>query len=97
MAIQTRPPIRRIDIDEVQERIKGFVFVDARSATALTRNSLRVPGAIHVQAKNVDEDTKRLPRDRSLVTYCTCSDERTSTRVARQLKRARVSGGVSIT
>ncbi len=86
MAIQTRPPIRRINIDEVQERIKEFVFVDARSATALTRNSMQVPGAIHVQAKNVDEDMKRLPRDRSLVTYCTCSDERTSTRVARQLK-----------
>lgn len=71
MATQTKAPIRRIGTDEVQQRMKQLVFVDARSATALARNPLQVRGAIHVPAKNLDENLKQLPRNRTLVTYCT--------------------------
>lgn len=71
MATQTKIPIRRISIDEVRQGKKQVVFVDARSATALARNPLQIPGAIHVSAKNLDENLKQLPRNRTLVTYCT--------------------------
>lgn len=71
MAAQTKTLIRRIGIDEVRQGKKPIAFVDARSTTALARNPLQVPGAIHVPAKNLDENLKRLPRDRVLVTYCT--------------------------
>lgn len=71
MATQIKTPIRRISIDEVRQRMKQLVFVDARSATALTRNPQQVPGAVHVPAKNLDEGLKQLPPNRTLVTYCT--------------------------
>ena len=71
MATQTKTPIRRISIDEVRQGKNQVVFVDARSATALARNPLQIPGAIHVPAKNLDENLKQLPRNRALVTYCT--------------------------
>lgn len=68
---QSKMPIHRIGIEEVRRRMKELVFVDARSATALSRNPLQVPGAIHAPAKNLDESFKRLPRNRTLITYCT--------------------------
>lgn len=71
MATQTKTPIRRISIDEVRQGKNQVVFVDARSATALARNPLQVAGAIHVPVKNLDENLKRLPRHRTLITYCT--------------------------
>lgn len=71
MAIRTNTQIRRIGIDEVQAQMKDLVFVDARSATALSRNPLQVPGAVHVPAKELEKGLKRLPRNRTLVTYCT--------------------------
>lgn len=71
MATQTKTPIRRISVDEVRQGKKQVVFVDARSATALTRNPLQVPGAIHVPVKELEKSLKQLPRNRTLVTYCT--------------------------
>ncbi len=71
MATGTGTQIRRIGLGEVQARMRDLVFVDARSATALSRNPLQVPGAIHVSKKEVESAVKRLPRNRTLVTYCT--------------------------
>ncbi len=71
MPTATRAKISRISIEDVKKRIDEVVFVDARSATALSRNPVQVPGAIHVPAKEVGNALKRLPRHRTLVTYCT--------------------------
>lgn len=71
MANQIKTQIRRISIEEAKQQMKDVVFVDARSATALSRNPLQVPGAIHVPAKEVQKGVKRLPRNRTLVIYCT--------------------------
>lgn len=86
MPSQTTQKIGRIDVDTLKTHMSDFVFVDARSDTALHRIPRQVPGAIHVPVKQFDQAMNRLPRNRKLVTYCTCSDERTSTRVARRLK-----------
>ncbi len=71
MATQTKPKIRRIILDEVRKRMKKMIFVDARSATALSRNPLQVRGAIHISAKDGSCELSRLPHDRTIVTYCT--------------------------
>ena len=71
MAIGKKPRVPRIALGEVRQRTKEFVFVDARSATALARNPVQVPGAIHVPMKKLKEASKQLPRHRVLVTYCT--------------------------
>ncbi len=71
MESRTKASIRRIGIDELMPRMKNLVFIDARSTTALARNPLQVPGAVHVSVKTFDEKVGLLPRDRAMVTYCT--------------------------
>ncbi len=71
MAVRTKSQVQRIALEEVRQRMKELVFVDARSATALARNPMRVPGAIHVPLKNLAEASKQLPRHRGILTYCT--------------------------
>lgn len=63
--------VHRIALEEARKRRKQLLFVDARSATALARNPLQIPGAIHVPLKRLDETAKTLPVDRAVVTYCT--------------------------
>ncbi len=71
METQTRTKIPRISLDDVKRRMNEIVFVDARSATALSRNPLQVPGAIHAPIKDIDKSVKSVPPKRTIVTYCT--------------------------
>ena len=71
MSSQHKPPVRRISVEDAKQSMKDVVFVDVRSAAARKRNPEQVPGAIHVPLKELDKQAKRLPRSRTLVTYCT--------------------------
>lgn len=71
MPTATKAKISRISIEDVKKRMNEVVFVDTRSAAALSRNPMQVPGAIHVPANEVGNALERLPRNRTLVTYCT--------------------------
>lgn len=86
MPTTIKEKVSRISLEDVRKRMDEVVFVDARSATGLSHNPVQVPGAIHLPLKELPGGIKRLPRNRPIVTYCTCSDEKTSARVARQLK-----------
>ena len=71
MPSQNKALVRRISLEDAKQRMKNVVFVDVRSATALKRNPEQVPSALHVPLKELEKRAKRLPRDRTLVTYCT--------------------------
>ncbi len=71
MAAQKKAQISRIDLSDLRQRPKDVTFVDARSATSLKKNPVQVPGAIHVPVKQLEQRVKLLPRNRTLVTYCT--------------------------
>ncbi len=71
METQTRTKIPRISLDDVKRRMNEIVFVDARSATALSRNPLQIPAAIHAPIKDIDKAVKSVPPKRTIVTYCT--------------------------
>lgn len=71
MPTATKAKTSRMSIEDVKKRLDEVTFVDARSATALSRNPVQVPGAIHLPAKEAGKGLKRLPRNRTLVTYCT--------------------------
>lgn len=71
MSSQQKTPVRRISLEDAKHQMEDVVFVDVRSATALKRNPQQVPTALHVPLKELEERAKRLPRDRTLVTYCT--------------------------
>lgn len=62
--------IERVSIEDVHE-MNNPVFIDARSATALSRNPLQVQGATHLPVKEVEQRFRQLPRNRVLITYCT--------------------------
>ena len=71
MSTGVKQKVSRISIENAKKRRGEVVFVDARSATALSRNPLQIPGAIHLPAKELANGLQRLPRNRTLVTYCT--------------------------
>ncbi len=71
MSTEVKQKVSRISLEDASKRMGEVVFVDARSATALSRNPLQVRGAIHLPAKELPTGLKRLPRNRTLVTYCT--------------------------
>ncbi len=64
----------RVPVDEVKERMdrgEEFTFVDTRNPQAWAEANTKLPGAIRVPEKEVDQHLAEIPRDRSVITYCT--------------------------
>jgi len=64
----------RVTVDEVKMRMdrgEKFVFVDTRNPTAWAEASTKLPGAIRVPADQAEELLDQIPRDRTVITYCT--------------------------
>ena len=64
----------RVTVDEVKERMargEEFAFVDTRNDKAWSEAQTKLPGAIRVPADEVDEHLDQIPKDRTVITYCT--------------------------
>jgi rhodanese-related sulfurtransferase len=64
----------RVTPDEVKERMdrgEQFTFLDTRNPQAWGESDKKLPGAIRVPADQVERHLKEIPRDRSVITYCT--------------------------
>jgi rhodanese-related sulfurtransferase len=64
----------RVTTDEVKERMdrgEQFTFLDTRNPQAWGESDKKLPGAIRVPADQVEQHLKEIPRDRSVITYCT--------------------------
>jgi len=64
----------RVTIDEVKERMdraEQFAFVDTRNSQAWSEAETKLPGAIRVPADEVEQHLSEIPRDRTVITYCT--------------------------
>ncbi|MBS0420654.1 MAG: DedA family protein/thiosulfate sulfurtransferase GlpE [Proteobacteria bacterium] len=61
------------------------LIVDVRSATALQLEPRRIPGALHIPLKDVQQHLRDLPRDRDIISYCTCPNEASAAQVAKIL------------
>jgi rhodanese-related sulfurtransferase len=64
----------RVTVDEVKTRMdrgEQFVFVDTRNPTAWAESRTKLPGAIRVPADEAAELLDQIPRDRTVITYCT--------------------------
>lgn len=80
----------RVTVDEISERIdreEQFTFVDARSAEAWAEADTKLPGAVRVPAHEVEQHLSEIPRDRTVITYCTCAHEASSASVAIDLAK----------
>jgi len=64
----------RISIEHLRARLDGgedIFFVDTRNPTAWAEAKTELPGAIRVPADQVEQHLADIPRDRTIVTYCT--------------------------
>src|SRR5262249_43585122 len=80
----------RVTADEVLARLgrgEPLVFVDARNEEAWEKSSEKLPAALRVspQMKDEEETLPLIPRDRGIITYCTCPHEESAARVAKFL------------
>lgn len=66
--------VTRVTVDEVKDRMdrgEAFTFVDTRNPQAWGEATTKLPGAIRVSADEVEERLDEIPRDRTVITYCT--------------------------
>jgi len=64
----------RITVDEVRTRLdrgEDIFFVDTRNPNAWGDAETKLPGAIRVPADQVEQHLADIPRDRTVVSYCT--------------------------
>ena len=64
----------RVTVDEIKERMargESFTFVDTRNPQAWGEADSKLPGAIRVAADDVEQVVDQIPRDRTVITYCT--------------------------
>jgi len=75
----------RVTVDEISERMSRgelFTFVDSRNMEAWGGADKKLLGAVRVTADEVAEHLNEIPRDRAVITYCTCPNEASSARAA---------------
>jgi Rhodanese-like domain len=66
--------IARITVDELKEKIDAgeqVTIVDLRHSMDFEAEPETIPGALHMEAKELEEKTDRLPRGGEVVLYCT--------------------------
>ena len=64
----------RVTVDELKERMarhEEFAFLDTRNPKAWAEAETKLPGAIRVPADEVGEHLDQIPKDRTVMTYCT--------------------------
>ena len=64
----------RVTVDEIKQRMdrgEVFTFVDTRNPQAWAEAEKKLPGAIRVAADEVEQAVNQIPRDRTVITYCT--------------------------
>ena len=72
--MDTAVEVTRVTPEEVKERMdrgEKFAFVDARNEQDWSQSDVKLPGAIRIPADEVGKRVGDLPRDRTIITYCT--------------------------
>ena len=52
-------------------RGEKFTFIDARNPKAWSESDEKLPGALRVPADELAKHLDQIPRDRTIITYCT--------------------------
>ena len=66
--------VTRVTVDELKERMdrgEQFAFVDTRNPKAWSEGDKKLPGAIRVPADEAEKHLDDIPKDRTVITYCT--------------------------
>lgn len=85
---QPKPQVEFVTVNELKKLIANnepISIIDVRGQSAYVASDKRVKGALHVNSRKLEHRAKNLPRDREVVTYCSCRGDSTSIRAARRL------------
>jgi rhodanese-related sulfurtransferase len=85
--------VTRITTDEVKERMdrgEPFAFVDTRNPEAWSESDKKLPNAFRVLGSELEQHLEEIPKDRAVITYCTCPNEVSSARMAQELRGSRL-------
>jgi rhodanese-related sulfurtransferase len=66
--------VTRVTVDELKQRMdrgEQFTFVDTRNPKAWGEADSKLPSAIRVPADEVENHLNEIPKDRTVITYCT--------------------------
>jgi membrane protein DedA with SNARE-associated domain/rhodanese-related sulfurtransferase len=77
--------IARITPEELKEKMEAgedVLIVDLRHSLDFDANPETIPGALHVDAADLEEAYEVIPRDREIVLFCACPNEVTAARLA---------------
>jgi len=72
--METLVEVTRVTPDEIRERMERgekFTFVDARNEEDWSKSDVKLPGAIRLTPGDAERRARELPRDRTIITYCT--------------------------
>ena len=64
----------RVTVDEVKERMdrgETFTFIDTRNPQAWADADTKLPAAIRMLGSEAQQHLDQIPRDRTVITYCT--------------------------
>jgi membrane protein DedA with SNARE-associated domain/rhodanese-related sulfurtransferase len=81
--------IARITPEELKEKMdagEDILVVDLRHSLDFDANPETIPGALHVDAAELEEAFDVIPRDREIVLFCACPNEVTAARLALLLR-----------
>jgi membrane protein DedA with SNARE-associated domain/rhodanese-related sulfurtransferase len=81
--------IARITPEELKEKLdagEDVLVVDLRHALDFDANPETIPGALHIDAAELEEAAEVIPRDREIVLFCACPNEVTAARLALLLR-----------
>jgi rhodanese-related sulfurtransferase len=53
------------------DRGEPLIFIDTRNPQAWAKTLVKLPGAIRIPADQIDQHLSEIPRDRTILTYCT--------------------------
>lgn len=85
---KAKAEFERITIQQLKAKMDAnadIIILDVDGNYAWNARSRKIKGAIRVDPENLDAGIKNLPKDKEIVTYCTCEKEATSGHIAKQL------------
>lgn len=87
------PPVNMITVDELKAKMSGnqaVTIIDVRSSEAFSSATTTIKGALHFKVRKLKSrlaypPLKDVPRDREIVTYCSCPKDEASIAAAQIL------------
>ena len=82
-------PEDRITVHELKRKLdrkEEIVIIDSRAGNSYLGSSVKIKGSIHITLDELESRMGELPKDKEIVTYCTCPDEATSASMAWTLR-----------